>query len=252
LPGLPQRRVVLAELFDDGLAGGVEVLGGGAQGGPEVAPCLGRVDPVDVDRRLAAGCGRMGLVEGLAGPHDDVERVEADACLWQCAAGGLTVGGAHVHRHCLDLWLPVGAEGVVELAQGCLAAAGRDPDDVTGGVVGDHGQELASLAVGDLVDADVVQAVQPRIVDMGVHQAPDDTVHGMPGGAHQRRDRGLGHPLRQPAGHVLEVGAVPGGRPGPGHPFGAYAATSPTVKSSHVGVQDHLPGTEVHVPPPAM
>jgi len=58
-------------------------------------------------------------------------------------------------------------------------------------VVGDHGQVAVALAVGDLVDADLVEAVQAGVVDVGGDHPDHDRGDRLPGAAQQPGDGGL-------------------------------------------------------------
>jgi hypothetical protein len=60
------------------------------------------------------------------------------------------------------------AEAVEEALQGGAGHALTGPDDrAVTVVVGHHGQVSVALAVGDLVDADAVQALQAGVVEVG-------------------------------------------------------------------------------------
>jgi len=73
-PHAMQAAVADPQLGDDGVAGGVEVLSGGAQGRADPAPGLGGAQAVHGDRGVWAGQGGVGLLEGVANPFDDAER----------------------------------------------------------------------------------------------------------------------------------------------------------------------------------
>src|SRR5207237_284980 len=108
--------------------------------------------------------GLVGRFEGVAGPCDDVERVEADRGVGELGEGGFAVDAGHVHAHGPDAGAAVFAEQIVEGGEGGAAAALADPQDAAGVVVGDRGEERAALAVGDLVDADAGEAVEAVVV----------------------------------------------------------------------------------------
>src|SRR5215217_7394426 len=70
-------------------------------------------------------------------------------------------------------------------------------------------------AVGDLVDADADQALEPALVEMVGGHALEDPPDGVPADPQQPADRRARHLLRQPRDHVLEVARVCGPRPRP-------------------------------------
>jgi hypothetical protein len=141
------------------------------------------------------------------------------------------------------------AEGVEELVERGLAAVLADPHHPAGVVVGHDGQVAVPALVGDLVHPDPVQPVQAAVVDVVGHHPADDVVDCLPRATQQLRHAGLVHPLRQPAGHILEVAGMPGTRPRPPHLLGAHSSAAVTVHPMQVGLQEHLAGAEVQVPP---
>jgi hypothetical protein len=85
----------------------------------------------------------------------------------------------------------VGAEGVEEALQGGAGHALTGPDDrAVAVVVGDHGQVAVALAVGDLVDADAVQAFQAGVVEVGGDHPHRDGRDRLEGAAQQPGDGG--------------------------------------------------------------
>jgi hypothetical protein len=112
-------------------------------------------------------------------------------------------------------------------------------------VVGDHGQVAVALAIGDVVDADAVQAVQAGIVQAISHHAHRDGGHGLPGAAQQSGDGGLVGALGQIGHDVFEVAGEPGTRTGPGHGLGTDPAAGPAGKAADLGLQQQPRGTQV-------
>ena len=106
-----------------------------------------------------------------------------------------------------------------------------------------------ALPVGDLVDPEPVQPVQPFLVQMVGHHPADGLVDAHPRGAHQPGHAGLVHPLGQPADHVLEVPGEPGPGPGPGHLLGAHPPAAWAPNPCDRGPQLHPHRPEVQVPP---
>jgi hypothetical protein len=95
-----------------------------------------------------------------------VERVEADPRLRYLLSGDGQVDAAAVEADRLDRGGALRAEGGEELFEGGFGALFSDPDDVAGVVVGDDRQELVATLVGNLVDANAVEAVQAGVVDV--------------------------------------------------------------------------------------
>jgi hypothetical protein len=100
------------------------------------------------------------LVEGLGGPADHVERVEADDRL-----GGLVTDRSvdplgPVGGDVGDLGGPLGAQSVEERFDRGNVTAGRSPDQPSGVVIGHRCQITMSLAMRDLVDPDPLHPVK--------------------------------------------------------------------------------------------
>jgi hypothetical protein len=73
------------------------------------------------------------------------------------------------------------AEELEELAQGAAAAAGGAPHDPAGLVIGHVGQIPPAAAVGDLIDADLDQALQTTVIQVIGHDPLDDPTDRVPG-----------------------------------------------------------------------
>jgi hypothetical protein len=174
-----------------------------------------------------------------------VERVETDRGIRYLLASDGQVDAAAVHTDRFDRGRPIRAQGGKELLKGRLGTLLTDPDDVAAVVVGDDRQEFTAAFVGDLVDADPVEIIQPRIVDVINNDAADDRIDGFPRAAHQSGDAGLVHTLSQPRDDVLVVAGVPGARTRPRDLLGADPATSAAVDAVDVCFQPDLAGAEV-------
>lgn len=85
-------------------------------------------------------------------------------------------------------------------------------------MIDDHGQELLSLAVADLVDADAPQSGRPvRLgVDVGADSG-DDAAYGAPGDRHQLGDPTLRALRGRPCHLLVEDVGVSGAVAGAGH-----------------------------------
>jgi hypothetical protein len=118
-------------------------------------------------------------------------------------------------------------------------------------VVGHHGQVSVALAVGDLVDADAVQALQAGVVEVGGDHPHRDSSHRFPGAAQQPGDGGLVGALGQVDHHVLEVAGEPGAGTGPGYRLGADPPAGTAGQPADLGLQVQPRGAQVQVPPAA-
>ncbi len=118
-------------------------------------------------------------------------------------------------------------------------------------VVGDHGQVAVAFAVGHLIHADLVEAVQTGVVDVGGDHPDHDRGDGLPGAAQQPGDGGLVGALGQVGHDILEVAGEPRARPGPRHRFGPHSLAAPTGQPADLGLQVQSGGAQVQVPPAA-
>ena len=109
---------------------------------------------------------------------------------------------------------------------------------------------MAAL-VGDFVDPDPAQSVQPvnRRVDVGVdarHDRPDRA----PRDAQQFHHRTLGGAHRQPGREIVEVAGVAGAVAGPRHRRDRHPMiTAPDPR--RVGLEKHFRGAQIECSPPA-
>src|SRR5829696_2319393 len=102
--------------------------------------------------------------------------------------------------------------------------------------------------IGDLVDADADETVEPALVEMVGGHPLDDPPDGVPADPEQAADRRARHLLRQPGDDVLEVARVRRAGPGPRdrlEPDAAHAAAqAPQLALDHAAV-----GAESQVAP---
>jgi hypothetical protein len=101
------------------------------------------------------------LVARLAAELTDVKRVKADLRVWNGGVDRLLIASGHVDRDRPDRLLLRVGEPVEERGQAGGVATFGPPHDPAGVVVGHTRQELMVGAIGDFVDADQLQAVQP-------------------------------------------------------------------------------------------
>ena len=104
-------------------------------------------------------------------------------------------------------------------------------------------------AVGDLVDAEAVEAVEPGVVEMVGHDPGQAGVDRLPGDPQEPGQAGLVHPLRQPGHDVVEVAGEPGPGSGPGHILDPHLLTARAPDPGQLGTQPDLGDTEVEVSP---
>ncbi len=153
---------------------------------------------------------------------DDVEGIEGDLGLRDRVTDRLLITARHVDRDGLDRVAAL-AELIEERLQGGGVAARGAPHDRPGLVVDDARQVAVVATIGDLVDADRHEALQASLIQVVGHDALYDLPDGVPGDPQQAGDRLLGHLLRQPRHHILEVARVARAGPGPGHRLKARA-----------------------------
>jgi hypothetical protein len=115
-------------------------------------------------------------------------------------------------------------------------------------VIGDAGQVAVMAAVGDLVDADADQALEPALVEMVGDDALDDPPDGVPADPQQPADRRAGHLLGQPGDDVLEVARVRGAGARPRHRLQANAAVA-AAQAPQLALDDAAAGAEIEVAP---
>jgi len=95
----------------------------------------------------------------------------------------------------------------------------------------------------------VTSPLQPAVINVVGEDPLDDLPDGVSPNAQQPGDRGLGHVLRQPRDHVLEVAGVMGARPCPGDRLEMHAAGW-AAKATQLGL-DHAPARpQTEVSPP--
>jgi hypothetical protein len=110
---------------------------------------------------------------------------------------------SHVGGHVGQVGGALGAELVEEHPEGGVVAAGAGPHQPAGVVIDNDDQVAVPALVGDLVDPDPAQPVEPvdASVDVGV-DAGDDRPDGAPRDPQQLADRRLGGSHRQPGGQI--------------------------------------------------
>lgn len=164
-------------------------------------------------------------------------------------ADGLGVGAAHVHRQRPQVLAALGSELVKEALEGAGVLALLGPDDLAAAVVGDQGEVVVLLAVGDLVHPRLEQLVQTRVVELVGDHPLDDRAGGAPVDAHQAGDRGLVGVGDQPGDEVLEVAGEPRAVTGERHRLDHHPLAAPAVEPPQPAAHHHPPDPEVQRPP---
>jgi hypothetical protein len=155
--------------------------------------------------------------------------------------GGLGVGLPQVEGDRLDLGLPLGAELGVEGSQGLgVPALGGPHHRPATVVVGHHGEVAVPLAVGNLVDADPVELIEPPLVEVLGHHPDHGPGHRLPGHPEQPSHRGLVHPLGHERHQVLEIPGEPGSRAGPRDLLGPHSPAPGAAEPADLGLQVEL------------
>ena len=160
--------------------------------------------------------------------------------------GGGTAGrdhpgdpGGRVGADQPDLLASLRTKRVKEAAQRRRVVAGRGPHQPASVVVDHHGEVAVALLVGDLVDPDPGQPLQPvaGLLGIGDH-AGNDPPHRRPRHPQQLVHRLLGGVDRQPRRGVVERAGMAGAmaRPGhAGHHHSVLGAADPGCLSFQVG-----------------
>lgn len=240
----------------------MRTIGAGDQGEPgllltvEPGVSLEKDPPRLLDRLAILGqpleCADLGaadLVDGGVGELHDMERVEDDRGLGKALADLGDEGLRHVHGNQPDQVASLGAEGVEEGVEGLARLALTAPDDLAAGVVGDDGEVLVMLAVGDLVDADRVEAAAVERDAPPLDGTLDDVANGAPGDLHDAADDGAVGVLSEEADDVLEVAAEDGVRLRPRHDLGDDGVAARAAEAPGSGAEVDLPRAEIDVPP---
>ncbi|HEY0002488.1 MAG TPA: hypothetical protein VGB74_18695 [Actinoplanes sp.] len=120
-----------------------------------------------------------------------MERVETDRGVRDMSDGGFAINRGHVHADRLQSGPAVLTQGAQELAEHVLGAALTDEQHPPGVVISDHGQKLTAFAVGDLINSDPEDPVQPVNVEMLGDQPAHQRINGLPGRGQQHGHTGL-------------------------------------------------------------
>jgi len=118
-------------------------------------------------------------------------------------------------------------------------------------VVDHHGDILVVTSIGQLVDADLREAIERIAVFATGNDALDDRTDGAPRHAHHRADRGLVAALREVADMVLERSGEQRACLGPRQPLDLDAARR-ALDASRVVAKMKLHPSHVEVPPVAV
>jgi len=117
-------------------------------------------------------------------------------------------------------------------------------------VIDDNGDVAVAFAIGELVDPDKVQALEPRGVQACADDPLHDLAHGHPGDTHHHGDGGLiGDPGQVRRG-LFERRAEPAASRPPGDLFVYHPAPS-ALDAARSVTQPDPRGAESKMPPPA-
>ena len=182
------------------------------------APLSARASPAWPWVRAAFQTSRRTWSSASLAHSGHVERVGAQD-------GGGTAGrdhpgdpGGRVGADQPDLLATLGTKRVEEAAQRRRVVAGRGPHQPAGVVVDHHRQVPVAPLVGDLVDPDPAQPLQPVAGLLGIGRHPGhDPPHRRPRHPQQFAHCLLGGMDRQPRRGVVERVGVPGAVARPGH-----------------------------------
>ena len=153
---------------------------------------------------VLAELGPAHLVEGVLGEALHVKTIEDDVGLRGVFPHRALVGGRHVDGDRLQRGNALGAQILEELAQRGGVLAGLRPHHVAGLVVDHHREVLVVLAVGDLVDTEVLKSRKPVGRTPALRHPLGDASHRSPRDAHHARDHRLVAALREQRRQVFE------------------------------------------------
>ena len=241
------------------LVGVTEFLEGQSIGIGEVPRALLRRDARALESSALAAILRgsdlvsAGLVQRVLNEPLHMEAIEDHARLGHVLLDRLDERTRHVDGDRLELRGPFGPQSLEERGQrlGALALAG--PHDRAALVVDDGRDVLVVLAVAELVDADVAEAVEARVErsEVLVNHALDDSLHRAPGGPQRAADECQSGVLGEVGTALLEgpreVAVV--GRPG--DLLGRGPSALPALDAPNFVPEVDLPAAAVEVPPPA-
>lgn len=186
------------------------------------------------------------LVERVTGQGDD----EAERRLRALLAHGAGDPLAHIAGDELELRFPLAAQLLEEAGDRLLVAPVGRPDQSAAVVVDDTGDVALALAIGELVDPDPAQPLQPVTAPrLLVSDHPlNDPAHRQPGEPHQLADRALRALRRQPRHLLLELARKPGALPRPGHPRD-HDPVAPALDPRRLRLHERLRRPDVERPP---
>gem|GEM_PF-6350122 len=159
---------------------------------------------------------------------------------------------AHVHGHSGELGTAFLAEQLVELVEGVGVLAFADPHNVAFAVVDDDRQVLVVFRVGDLVDPDLSEPVEPCREQALGDDAGDDGRDGHPIDPQRGGHGGAVRSLRPPRHHVFELAGMAAGSSRPRHIFGHDSVACPAAQSADLTLQCDTDPERVEVPPPPL
>jgi hypothetical protein len=124
-----------------------------------------------------------------------------------------------------------------------------DPHQSAAVMIDDDRQVAVTALVGDLVDPDAPQPLEPIDVPIDVGaDTGDDRADGAPGDAQQLDDCALGHVHRQPRRLIVEVPGVPGAVTSP-RDLSHGRAMSTTTHPRSVSLDEHPGRAQIQRPP---
>jgi len=144
--------------------------------------------------------------------------------------------------------VPALSELCEERLQGSGVSARPHPHDRARSVIADRGQVALAAPVGDLVDADLDEPLEPAFVEVIAHDALDDPPDRVPAHPQEPCDRRLGHLLGEEGREVLEVARVAGAGPCPRDRLHSDAAVGAAHPAQAV-LDQAARGAEVKVAP---
>jgi len=180
---------------------------------------------------------------------EDVKAIEDQGGMRQVRRHGVDVGRRHVGGHGLDLG-PTGAEPPPESQQRITAFSPAHVENRAAFEVQDDGHVLVALAGGNLVDGDLLDVLEPRLVESPLEGLLLDFLDHVPTDAQVTSHVLDGHVPRQFQDVALKRPAVGPSRLGETDGRLANQAAVLAGQPRDPGLQLHPLGAERHGPKP--
>ena len=188
------------------------------------------------------------LVERVGRQAFDVEPVEDHPRVRHPRPQRLLPARRQVRRHQLDPFTAGRPQQVEERLQRLGTAPLAGPHHPPTVMIDDHCQVVVPFAVAELIDADSLQPVKARRVQLPRHHPLDDAADRLPRDGHQTTDRRAVHRLRQIRHQLLARRRESAAARRPRHLFDPHPAVTARHPPRRIP-QPHRRRSPRHMPP---